>query len=124
MASVENLSNQTKSDNNFAELVRMQHTCLMKGPAIPHIGVYLGQLTFAYEGNQNDIDGLVSFTKCVLVYQIIGKILSFQIQQETSGIIEQVHQKLRQPALVIKSLLVEKSKLDRVEFLAMYEAEK
>jgi hypothetical protein len=120
---------QSKSDNSFAELVQRQATAQKKGPAIPYIGVYLTQLTFSYEGNSDYQDGLVNFSKCVLISKIIEKILSFQARQFNFVIIEQIQEKLRalpkldESELFAKSLQVEKAKLDPAEFQAMCDAE-
>jgi hypothetical protein len=126
---VQEILDESKSDNSFADLIHRHEVAQKKGQAIPYIGVYLTQLTFCYDGNPDYIDGLVNFSKCVLISKIIDRILSFQTKQFTFVIIEQIQQKLRdlpkleESALFAKSLQVERNKLDKADFQAMMDAE-
>jgi len=47
-------------------------------PCIPHVGVYLTDLTFIEDGNDDIIDGLVNFNKRRLIYQTIRGFRDFQ----------------------------------------------
>jgi hypothetical protein len=120
----------SKGDNSFAELVQLHANAQKRGAALPFIGVYLGQLTFSYEGNPDYIDGLVNFSKCVLIFKIVDRILSFQTKQFNFVVIDQIQEKLRalpkldESDLFAKSLQVEKNKMDPADFRAQLEAER
>lgn len=47
-------------------------------PLIPYLGVYLTDLTFIEDGNQNFLDGLINFKKRQMVYNIISEVQLYQ----------------------------------------------
>lgn len=114
----------TKSDDNFALMLQIHSEGQKQGACLPYIGVYLTQLTFFYDGNKDYIDDLVNFNKCIGVFKIIDKILSFQIKQFNYVVIEQIQEKLKEiklhdeGELYAKSLAIEHNKITESEFKA------
>lgn len=47
-------------------------------PCIPYLGVYLLDLTYIEDGNPNNIDGFVNFSKRRLVYDLIREVQQYQ----------------------------------------------
>ncbi|KAJ6251629.1 ras guanine nucleotide exchange factor i-related [Anaeramoeba flamelloides] len=50
-----------------------------ENPIIPYIGMYLTDLTFIMDGNQDHINGLINFAKRKMLFLTIDKIQSFQM---------------------------------------------
>eukprot|EP01156_Anaeramoeba_ignava_P006362 Anaeramoba_ignava/a348444_21.p1 GENE.a348444_21~~a348444_21.p1 ORF type:complete len:1010 (-),score=441.54 a348444_21:56-3085(-) len=62
------------SYKNFREEIQKRE----KEPLIPYIGVFLTDLTFIEEGNPDQINGLINFSKQIKLSRVISKIQSFQ----------------------------------------------
>eukprot|EP00010_Vexillifera_abyssalis_P003031 CAMPEP_0201555756 /NCGR_PEP_ID=MMETSP0173_2-20130828/51115_1 /ASSEMBLY_ACC=CAM_ASM_000268 /TAXON_ID=218659 /ORGANISM="Vexillifera sp., Strain DIVA3 564/2" /LENGTH=275 /DNA_ID=CAMNT_0047967705 /DNA_START=86 /DNA_END=910 /DNA_ORIENTATION=- len=56
------------------------HISAATPPCIPFVGVYLTDLTFIEDGNQNTIDNMINVYKRSLVYEVVSQILQFQHQ--------------------------------------------
>ena len=96
MSQIDIIMNDARSEKNFAQLLTLHAEALKNaGLVIPYVGVYLTQLTFFYDGNKDYIDGLVNFQKCAGIYQLVTKILSFQMKEFTYPVIDQVQEKLK-----------------------------
>lgn len=67
------LMNSAGSYHNYRESIRM-----VDPPLVPYLGVYLTDLTFIEDGNQNFLDGLINFKKRQMVYKIIADIQLYQ----------------------------------------------
>ena len=67
------LMNSEGSYHTYRETL---HT--VEPPAIPYLGVYLTDLTFIEDGNQNFIDGLINFKKRQMIYNIIADVQLYQ----------------------------------------------
>lgn len=130
MEPIERIIDATKSDDNFALMLQIHSEGQKKGACLPYIGVYLTQLTFFYDGNKDYIDDLVNFNKCIGVFKIIDKILSFQIKQFNFIVIEQIQEKLKDikmhddGELYARSLLIEKNQMTDEEFAEQLKKER
>ena len=111
MDPINNIMNDAKSEKNFLALRTKHDEAPFNGggQCIPYVGLYLTQLTFFYDGNADYIESLVNFSKCVGIFQLIDKILSFQKKEFTYVIIEQVQQKIFEMKLWDSSILSERS---------------
>jgi len=49
-------------------------------PLVPYMGVYLSDLTFIEEGNPDKIGHLINFEKCILLFNGIREIMTYQQQ--------------------------------------------
>ena len=47
-------------------------------PVVPYVGLYLSDLTFIDEGNPNEINGLINFSKRMLLYEVIQQVQQYQ----------------------------------------------
>ena len=96
MGPIDMIMHDARSEKNFAALLELHNQALnsKSGTVIPYVGVYLTQLTFFYDGNKDYIDGLVNYSKCAGIYQLVNKILSFQMKQFNFPVIDQVHKKI------------------------------
>ena len=66
----------SKSYKNFREALQTSTP-----PCIPHLGVFLTDLTFIEQGNPDVVqENLINFKKQQLVYDVITKIKQFQIE--------------------------------------------
>ena len=120
----------TSSNEHGSELIECETDKQKKGEAIPFIATFLGQLTFTYDGNPDELEGLVNFTKCVLVFNLIDKILSFKIKEFHFIEIEQIQNKLNhlpeadENELYARSLQIEPQGMSDEDFEALYNTEK
>ncbi|EGC31783.1 hypothetical protein DICPUDRAFT_99093 [Dictyostelium purpureum] len=67
-----------KSHKTYRDLIHS--TC---PPLIPYLGIYLTDLTFIEDGNQDEIKGLINFKKRDLIYNTILEIQQYQQQGYT-----------------------------------------
>jgi len=79
-------------------------------PTIPHLGVFLTDLTFADE-NSDYVNGLVNFTKRVMVFNIIHQIRQRQTHAYRIQPVQQIMDKLLQLTIVDESKFYAKSLL-------------
>ncbi len=75
-ASLAGLQALTSSGSNWVALRSALHS--VSPPAIPYLGIYTSDLTFADQGNPSRIDGLVNWDKCKLEASIIRDVHLFQ----------------------------------------------
>eukprot|EP01128_Nolandella_sp_AFSM9_P001128 TRINITY_DN1123_c2_g5_i1.p1 TRINITY_DN1123_c2_g5~~TRINITY_DN1123_c2_g5_i1.p1 ORF type:complete len:664 (-),score=149.08 TRINITY_DN1123_c2_g5_i1:283-2274(-) len=83
------------SDGGFATYRSMLEKSVT--PCIPYVGVFLTDLTFTEEGNENQYKDLINFTKRRLVGRIIEKIVNFQKMGYNIHPIEQIQTILKDP---------------------------
>ncbi|KAJ6246040.1 guanine nucleotide exchange factor [Anaeramoeba flamelloides] len=50
----------------------------IKLPAIPYLGVFLTDLTYISDGSPSKMEGLINFSKCKLLYNVIREITKYQ----------------------------------------------
>eukprot|EP00013_Stygamoeba_regulata_P000816 CAMPEP_0177639212 /NCGR_PEP_ID=MMETSP0447-20121125/5902_1 /TAXON_ID=0 /ORGANISM="Stygamoeba regulata, Strain BSH-02190019" /LENGTH=1216 /DNA_ID=CAMNT_0019141227 /DNA_START=37 /DNA_END=3683 /DNA_ORIENTATION=+ len=55
-----------------------QHLKMANPPIIPYLGVYLSDLTFIEDGNQDEIKGLINFSKRKLLHMVISQLQRYQ----------------------------------------------
>lgn len=70
------LSDLMKPDGNWA--VYRAALAQAKSPIVPFIGNYLGDLTFAFDGNPTFVEGKVNWGKLRLIFKIVANIPTFQ----------------------------------------------
>lgn len=75
-ASLPGLQSLTSSASNWVALRGALHS--VSPPAIPYLGIYTSDLTFADQGNPSRLDGLVNWDKCKLEASIIRDVHLFQ----------------------------------------------
>lgn len=73
---LQNMQTLTASANNWTALRTALHS--IQPPAVPYLGVYCSDLTFADQGNPSRIDGMINWDKCKLEAGIIRDINLFQ----------------------------------------------
>jgi len=74
-------------------------------PCLPYLGVYLIDLTFTEEGNKDEIEGLINFSKRELISGIIEEIKQYQQQSYAFIPKEPMHTFLLQlPAMIDNEL--------------------
>jgi RasGEF domain/RasGEF N-terminal motif/RhoGEF domain len=62
--------------SNFIAFRRLYAQC--SGPCVPFIGVFLSDITFAEDGNQDVVHGLINFHKRTMLWDIIVKLVRYQ----------------------------------------------
>jgi hypothetical protein len=62
---------------NYYELRKALKTIQSTEPAVPYLGLLTKDLTCLNEGNPKFIDNLINFSRCVIEYNMISKMLSF-----------------------------------------------
>jgi len=101
---LEQLQQLLSPDLSFKKLRETMHN--LDPPCVPHIGLYLSDLTFIDEGNPDflliDNHDHVNFDKFLLVAKVIGEIQLFQ-QVEYSNI--QVDQRIQAFLTFIHAIL-------------------
>jgi son of sevenless-like protein len=65
-----------KIDKNFTNLRLALKNSIT--PCIPHIGLFLSDLTFTEEGNKDYIDSMINFSKCRKLAERIAWIKQYQ----------------------------------------------
>lgn len=65
-------------DSNGSYHVYRETLHSVEPPAIPYLGMYLTDLTFIEDGNQNFISGLINFKKRQMIYNVIAEIQLYQ----------------------------------------------
>ena len=79
-------------------------------PAVPHIGIYLGDLVFLNDGNPDMIDGMINFSKKRMVASIISKIIAYQKTPYTYQLNERIAHWLEYSPVLSKDVCFETSK--------------
>jgi len=59
-------------------------------PCIPYLGTYLTDLTFIEEGNQPFYKGLINFHKRKLIYDVIEKVMRYQVMPYNFTAVNQI----------------------------------
>eukprot|EP01098_Paradermamoeba_levis_P001873 TRINITY_DN12151_c0_g1_i1.p1 TRINITY_DN12151_c0_g1~~TRINITY_DN12151_c0_g1_i1.p1 ORF type:complete len:148 (-),score=21.92 TRINITY_DN12151_c0_g1_i1:5-448(-) len=75
LSELEILTNMEGSFKNYRAALSTSNL-----PAIPYIGVYLGDLTFIEDGNPDKLGNLINFQKRKMIYSIIEAVRKFQAQ--------------------------------------------
>ncbi len=75
-AALAGLQSLTSSASNWVALRSALHS--VSPPAIPYLGIYTSDLTFADQGNPSRLEGLVNWDKCKLEASIIRDVHLFQ----------------------------------------------
>jgi len=96
------------SDSNFREYRARLSTISSDTPMIPYLGVYLTDLTFVDE-NSDYVNGLVNFSKRILVYNIINQIRQRQTMPYRIQPVQQIINKILQLTVMDDSKFFKKS---------------
>jgi len=102
------LETMMSSDNNFRDYRARLGSISTDTPMIPYLGVYLTDLTFVDE-NSDYVNGLINFSKRVLVYNIINQIRQRQTRPYRIQPVQQIIDKLMQLTLQDDSKFFSKS---------------
>ncbi|MDP2438482.1 MAG: RasGEF domain-containing protein, partial [archaeon] len=78
LTELEKLMNMESSYAKYREALTQRQP-----PIIPYVGVYLSDLTFVEDGNPDQIDGLINFSKYQLAYDTISKIETYKVVKST-----------------------------------------
>lgn len=112
----DNIKGKTKIINNFRAIEKLMNpegsfknyrTTLATAriPAIPYLGVWLGDLTFIEDGNLDNINGHINFPKRELVFNVVSKLSFLQTSKYDFPPVEPLNTFLRQlPRLSEKEL--------------------
>jgi len=96
------------SDNNFRDYRARMNTLPLDVPVLPYLGVYLTDLTFVDE-NSDFVNGLINYSKRVLLYGIVNLIRQRQDKQYNLQPVQQIITKLMQLTMVDDSGFFKKS---------------
>mmetsp|Transcript_17426 Transcript_17426/g.44379 ORF Transcript_17426/g.44379 Transcript_17426/m.44379 type:complete len:1036 (-) Transcript_17426:126-3233(-) len=83
---IETLMSPQGSFKNFRNALHKS-----KCPAIPYLGVYLGDLTFMEDGNPDTIDDAINFKKRKLVYKQIAEMSFYQLEPYNFPLVEPIY---------------------------------
>lgn len=75
-AAYQHLKSVVNPDGNYKELRTALQTCPL--PCLPYVGIFLTDLVFIDDGNQNEVSGLINFTKRRQTATVISLVQSFQ----------------------------------------------
>ncbi|KAJ6232363.1 guanine nucleotide exchange factor [Anaeramoeba flamelloides] len=78
------------SDQGFKKY--REFLSVARTPTLPYISVFLTDLTYIADNSPNKIDGLINFSKCKLLYNVICEIKKYQSENFIFTEIYQIHQ--------------------------------
>lgn len=105
---LEELERITDSSSNWKHLRQiMDEAC---PPAVPHIGIYLGDITFLSDGNPDMVGAMVNFSKKRKLSSIISKFTSYQKTPYSYQLNERIARWIEYAPLLSRDACFEKSK--------------
>lgn len=105
--SFEELKTLTDRSKNYFNM--RKHLKNINPPLLPYLGIYLTDLTFIEEGNNDEIKGLINFYKRHLISETIRSIKQYQLMAYNFEKIEFIQDKLRNIAVYDEDKLYELS---------------